>query len=220
MRRGLIGAVVSVFIGFVLAGFAIPASADTGDVVNRMLLDYTVGSDGVVHVKETIDYHFGASGRHGIYRNLVTREIYKDDTSKDQKYEVSNVTVSSQPPAVSSEFTEDTTKSSGQRDQSLQIKIGSADRTISGTDASYVIQYDVRGACGTSRITASSTGTRPARAGTQPCVTSRSTSRCPKGCSRSTASPVPLAPPPVVSRSRSRAGRVPSTSPTSRVRAS
>jgi uncharacterized membrane protein YgcG len=146
MRRGLIASVVSVFIGFVLAGFAIPASADTGDVVNRMQLDYTVGSDGVVHVKETIDYHFGASGRHGIYRNLVTREKYKDDTSKDQKYEVSNIKVSSVSPAVSSEFTEDTTKSNGQRDESLQIKIGSADRTVPGTDASYVIQYDVRGA--------------------------------------------------------------------------
>jgi hypothetical protein len=142
----LIAAVVSVFVGFVLAGFATPASADIGDVVNSMQIDYTVSSDGMVHVKETINYHFGTSGRHGIYRNLVTREKYKDDTSKDQKYEVSNIKVSSQTPGVSSDFTEDTTRSEGQRDESLQIKIGSADRTISGTDATYVIQYDVRGA--------------------------------------------------------------------------
>jgi hypothetical protein len=145
MHRGLIALTVSVFAGLVLAGSTVPASADVGDVVNRLQIDYTVGSDGVLHVKERIDYHFGSPGRHGIFRDLVVREKWVDDSSKDQKYDVSVLDVSS-PTGASAEFTEETTKSNGQRDQSLRIKIGSADRTVPGTEAVYVIQYDVRGA--------------------------------------------------------------------------
>jgi hypothetical protein len=152
MRRGLFTAAITVFTGLVLTGFGTSAAsagttgyADIGDVVELMQIDYTVDSDGVLHVKETINYQFGSSGRHGIYRNLVTREPYKDDDSMDQKYDVSDIKVAS-PSGASAEFTESTTKSESQRDQSIQIKIGSADETISGRVATYVIQYDVRGA--------------------------------------------------------------------------
>ena len=72
-----------------LAGFAIPASAATGDEVKNFTIDYTVTPDGVLQVKETIAYTFGSTGRHGIYRDLVTREPYTDDDSKDQKYPAS-----------------------------------------------------------------------------------------------------------------------------------
>jgi hypothetical protein len=149
MRRGLFTAVVSAFAGLVLAGFAsaAPASAassDVGDVVTNMQIDYVVKPDGVVHVKETISYHFGTSGRHGIYRNLITREPYLDDSSKDQKYEISDINVKSDD--APDEFTTSTEKSNNQRDESIQIKIGSPDETISGTEAKYVIDYDVRGA--------------------------------------------------------------------------
>jgi len=153
MRRGFFTAVITLFAGLVLTGFASssPASAgttgyaDSGDVVELMQLDYTVNTDGVLHVKETINYQFGSSGRHGIYRNLVTREVYKDDDSMDQKYEISDIEVAS-PSGASAEFSESTTKTDTQREQSIQIKIGSADETISGRVATYVIQYDVRGA--------------------------------------------------------------------------
>lgn len=139
---------VTLLAGFVLTGWALPANAqpsDIGDVVNRMQIDYTVNDDGVLHVKETIDYGFGSSGRHGIYRNLITREPWKDDDSKDQEYEISNIEVSS-PTQAPDEFETTTTKSKTQRDQSIQIKIGSADKTIAGRQATYVIEYDVRGA--------------------------------------------------------------------------
>jgi hypothetical protein len=153
MRRGLFTAVTSAFAGLILAGFAVatPASAhsssraDLGDVVNTMQIDYTVDSDGVLKVTEKIDYHFGSPGRHGIYRNLITREVYADDQSKDQKYEISDIKVSS-PTGASAEFSETTTKSNNDRDESLQLKIGSADQTISSTEATYIISYDVRGA--------------------------------------------------------------------------
>ncbi|TDU84481.1 putative membrane protein DUF2207 [Kribbella voronezhensis] len=153
MRRGFFTAVSAAFAGLVLAGFASAApaaaapagQADIGDVVTSMKIGYTVKSDGVLHVDETIAYHFGSTGRHGIFRNLITREKYRGDESKDQKYEISNIAVTS-PSGASDEFTTKTTKSNGQRDQSIQIKIGSADETISGTEATYVISYDVRGA--------------------------------------------------------------------------
>jgi hypothetical protein len=153
MRRALFTAVTSAFAGLILAGFAgaTPASAhttstaDPGDVVNTMQIDYTVDSDGVLKVTEKIDYHFGSPGRHGIYRNLITREVYADDQSKDQKYEISDIKVSS-PTGASAEFSETTTKSNNDRDESLQLKIGSADQTISSTEATYKISYDVRGA--------------------------------------------------------------------------
>jgi uncharacterized membrane protein YgcG len=139
--------VVTLLTGLVLAGWALPADArpgDIGDVVNRMQIDYTVNADGVLHVKETIDYEFGSSGRHGIYRNLITREPWKDDDSKDQEYRISDITVHSDD--APDEFDTSTEKSSSQRDQSIQIKIGSADETIPGRQATYVIEYDVRGA--------------------------------------------------------------------------
>ncbi|GAB3924486.1 hypothetical protein GCM10029976_016270 [Kribbella albertanoniae] len=145
MRRAL-GVVISLLVTtLALAGFALPASAAAGDEVRAFTIDYTVGSDGVLHVKETINYHFGSYGRHGIYRDLVIREPWLDDRSKDQKYEVSNIEVDS-PTKAPDAFDTDTTKKNGDRDQILRIRIGEEDKIISGQDATYVITYDVRGA--------------------------------------------------------------------------
>jgi len=145
MRRAL-GVVVSTLVAVLaLAGFAVPASAAAGDEVKDFTIDYTVTPDGVLQVKETIAYTFGSTGRHGIYRDLVIREPYTDDDSKDQKYEVSDVKVSS-PSGAPDEFTTETHKSNHDRYQELRIKIGSETETISGYDATYVITYNVRGA--------------------------------------------------------------------------
>ncbi|MEV0804331.1 DUF2207 domain-containing protein [Kribbella sp. NPDC050281] len=145
MRRAL-GVIISTLVaGLAVGGFALPAAAATGDEIKNFTIDYNVTADGVLHVKETIAYSFGDTGRHGIFRDLVTREPYVDDDSKDQEYEVSNITVDS-PSGASDEFTTETFKYNDDRDQSLQIKIGSANETISGYDATYVITYDVRGA--------------------------------------------------------------------------
>jgi uncharacterized membrane protein YgcG len=136
------------FAVFALAGSAGPASAATaeaGDEITNFKIEYEVSADGVLHVTETIDYHFADTGRHGIYRDLVTREPYKDDDSKDQEYRVSGIKVTS-PTGASAKFTEDTYTGNQGRYEELQIKIGSADETISGTEATYVIKYDVRGA--------------------------------------------------------------------------
>ncbi|WP_433169113.1 DUF2207 domain-containing protein [Kribbella sp. CA-247076] len=145
MRRALVTAITLLLTALALAGFATPASAAAGDEVKSFRIEYTVTPDGVLKVRETIAYSFGSTGRHGIYRDLVTREPWRDDDSKDQRYDVSNITVDS-PSGAADEFTTDTTSSNGDRYQTLRIKIGSEDETISGYDATYVITYDVRGA--------------------------------------------------------------------------
>lgn len=148
MRRGFFTAIVAIFVGFVLAGFAVPAVAASSlsdDVIDSMQFTYEVTPDGVLQVREEIVYRFGpSSGRHGIVRDLVIREPYVDDDSKDQRYDISNVRVSS-PSGDSAEFTETVNKTNNDRDQSLQLKIGSANQTVSNPTATYVIEYEVRG---------------------------------------------------------------------------
>lgn len=126
------------------------AHATTGDRIDSYQVNYTVATDGTVHVQEAINYHFGSPGRHGIYRNLVIREPYVDanrkKTDKDQLYKISDISVSS-PTGASSQYT--TSKKYATRDhreQQLIIQIGSASQTISADSASYVIGYDVQGA--------------------------------------------------------------------------
>ncbi|HZX07069.1 DUF2207 domain-containing protein [Kribbella sp.] len=149
MRRALGVVISTLFAVLAVAGFAVPASARTaayGDKVTNFTIDYNVTPDGVLQVTETIDYHFATSGRHGIFRNLVTREPYKDDDSKDQKYEVSKIDVSSPTPGVSADFTKTTSSSNQGRYETTQIKIGDANTTVPGTEATYKISYEVRGA--------------------------------------------------------------------------
>ncbi|TCC01283.1 DUF2207 domain-containing protein [Kribbella soli] len=147
MRRALGIVISTLFTVLAVAGFAVPAEAATvayGDEIESFTIAYTVSEDGVLHVTETIDYTFAESGRHGIYRDLVIREPYADDETKDQKYEVSNILVSS--PTAPDQFTTETAKYNLDRDQTLRIKIGSKDQTIWSDSAKYVISYDVRGA--------------------------------------------------------------------------
>ncbi|GAB2642407.1 DUF2207 domain-containing protein [Kribbella swartbergensis] len=144
MRRALFTALTTLLTALALAGFAAPASAAPGDEVKSFRIDYTVTPDGVLQVKETVAYSFGSTGRHGIYRDLVIREPWRDDDSKDQKYEVSDIRVTS--PDASDEFSTETSTSNGGRYQVLRIRIGSEHETVSGYDATYVITYDVRGA--------------------------------------------------------------------------
>jgi hypothetical protein len=61
--------------------------------VDQFGIDYVVAPDGTLRVTETILYRFGpSSGRHGIIRDLLLRE---PASAKDQRYDVSAVTVTS-----------------------------------------------------------------------------------------------------------------------------
>lgn len=131
-------------LGFGL-GAAGPAYAADGDVIASMQIDYTVTAEGVLQVKETIDYRFGASGRHGIFRDLITRQSYPDDDSKDQIYDISNIAVSS-PTGANTDVSKQTETTSGDdRGRFIRLQIGSANETVASTET-YVISYEVRGA--------------------------------------------------------------------------
>jgi len=142
--RGWIGGlavVLLVVLASVLPARPADAAADSFDSWHA---EYTVGTDGVIHVQETLLYRFDPSGgRHGIYRTLTTREAWGAE-DKDAVYTISNITVTSPDPRVSTQFTT-STLGAGTRDQALQIKVGSANQTVSTPTATYVLSYDIVG---------------------------------------------------------------------------
>ncbi|TWD83152.1 putative membrane protein DUF2207 [Kribbella amoyensis] len=130
-------------------GLAAPAAAakpprPSGDQVDTFSVTYRVDSAGVLHVEEKIVYRFGTrSGRHGIVRDLLVREPFDDH--QDQRYDVSDVRASSPSGADASVQLERLTLG-GRRTEVQRVRIGSADRTVTGPTATYVISYQVRGA--------------------------------------------------------------------------
>lgn len=137
----LLAALALVLIGALAApprAFAASDSYDSFDAV------YNVTPEGLLEVRETWVLRFGSnSGRHGFDRHLVTREPY-GTTDQDQVYEIDNVSVSS-PDPVSTQTAITTNAGSTSREESIRIRIGSGDRTISAPTATYVISYDVKG---------------------------------------------------------------------------
>lgn len=112
-----------------------------GDVIEDFDIAYTVDEDGTLHVEETIVYRFGSSsGRHGIERQLVTRE--KWDADNDATYPLTNIEVQS-PTGQSTQYSE-RVNSSG-RTETTTIRIGDPDTKITDPTATYVISYDLLG---------------------------------------------------------------------------
>lgn len=148
MRLGaLLGVLIAVLAPAGVAA-AETGSGTAGDRVDSFQAVHRVSADGVLHVTETIVYRFGSqSGRHGIFRDLLVREPYVDDLRKDQLYGVTGVQVSS-PSGANAEVSEeplDLDQGLG-RQAGLRIRIGSADETVTGATATYVIKYRVTGA--------------------------------------------------------------------------
>ncbi|WP_153504852.1 DUF2207 domain-containing protein [Cumulibacter manganitolerans] len=125
-----------------IVGAASPARAEYGDHITSYGIDYVIDADGTVHVTETIDYVFAGSGRHGIYRDLLTRVKY-DDT-QDRVYEISNLEITS-PTGASTETTRTEKYSHDRRTKYDSYRIGSASATV-GAQETYVLKYDVAGA--------------------------------------------------------------------------
>ena len=122
-----------------------PAQAATADQIDRYQITYDVQPSGVVKVQETITYRFGdGSGRHGIDRELVTRERY-DDTS-DAVYTIEHIEVTSPDPGVATEWARSDTESEGGRQNTMRLRIGDPDQTVDTPTATYVISYDLGGA--------------------------------------------------------------------------
>jgi uncharacterized membrane protein YgcG len=122
--------------------FAAPSPAT--EQVDSLAIAYRVDRDGIVEVTETIVYRFGdASGRHGIYRDLLVREPHGD--RQDQRYDVSDVKVTSPTGADTTVDQEDVLLGSN-RTKALRLRIGAPEKTVTGETATYVISYRVRGA--------------------------------------------------------------------------
>lgn len=148
MRRGLRAALLAV-TGLLLAlGFSLATSSSAyaaSDQIDSFKIEYEMGTDGVLHAKETIVWRFGSdSGKHGIDRNFVTREPYDD--KQDAVYTIDVQSVTSPDPDVATQFSENTYETDKGRGEQLRLRIGDPDETISTPTATYVISYTVKGA--------------------------------------------------------------------------
>lgn len=123
---------------------AAPAYA-AGDQVDSYAIDYVVKADGSVDVTEKLVYRFGdSSGRHGIQRELLTREPEAGDTRHDIAYDYTNIAVSS--PDAPAQFTTSTVNGTAPRTQYLVIRVGDPNRTVTSPTATYVLRYTIHGA--------------------------------------------------------------------------
>ena len=116
---------------------ATPAHAqDRGERITRYEFAARITDNGELRVTETIEYDFGASPHHGIFRDIPTRLSY--DETHDRVYPLDDVQVSSPdaPAQVSRE---------GGPDGSTRLRIGDPDQTISGVH-NYTITYTLEGA--------------------------------------------------------------------------
>ncbi len=113
---------------------AAPANATPAGIehVARYNVTMTVEKGGAMRVREAITYDFGSTPKHGIFRDLVQREVYTADTKYDRVYRISDVHVSDQ------------VKVSTQG-RYLHLRIGDPDQTVTGTH-DYTFDYTVRGA--------------------------------------------------------------------------
>jgi len=116
---------------------AVPASARSEqEVIHDYTVEIQVLSDGDLKITETIDYDFGITRHHGIFRTIPTR-FYRDRVY-DRVYRIEDVSVTASAGAPS-----DTEVS--QEGTSTLIRIGDPDVEISGRHT-YAVAYRVEGA--------------------------------------------------------------------------
>jgi len=98
--------------------------------INNFDSNLVVQKSGQVNVTESINYDFGYAYRHGIYRYIPT--IYKDDKGNQYrpKLKLDSVTADEQSTPYSTSY----------KDGNLVIKIGDANKTITGSHR-YTISY-------------------------------------------------------------------------------
>ena len=139
VRRGILALALAWCAVGVFSTTTADAETPAGiEHIESMNVDLTVAPDGLLSVKEDIVYDFGANDRHGIFRDLVTREIYGTSGKYDRVYRINVLDVSS-PTGAPAQLKK---SSSGRY---LHLRIGNPDRTVRGTQR-YVIEYTVRGA--------------------------------------------------------------------------
>ena len=127
-------AAVVVALPFLYAG---PASAQgTSEHIQSYVVDMVLAKDGALQIDEHITYDFGDVPKHGIFRDIPTRETW--DAHHDRVYEISNVKVST------ADGTPDEVKAS-HTEHYLHLRIGDPSQTVTGVHT-YDIGYTVEGA--------------------------------------------------------------------------
>lgn len=114
---------------------AAPASAQS-ETIHSYDVDLHVQTDGSMIVTEQIEYDFGFTPHHGVFRDIPNRLTFDNRYDREYPIEVLSVTASPGTPAQYE------TEQSGNL---FRIKIGDPDRTITGVHT-YTITYRVRGA--------------------------------------------------------------------------
>ncbi|MFN2626895.1 MAG: DUF2207 domain-containing protein, partial [Mycobacteriales bacterium] len=130
LRRLLASALVA------LVASSAPARGQTAERILSYDVDIAVRASGQLHVREAIDYDFGANDKHGIFRTIPDRTRY--DAKYDRAYPLYNIHVSA------SRGTPAKKKVSREGSTTI-IRIGDENRTITGRHR-YQIDYDVDGA--------------------------------------------------------------------------
>jgi len=126
-----VAAVVAVVLGWGAA-----AGAQGEEAIHRYTVDIAIKDDGSLLVSEAIEYDFGTTARHGIFRDIPDRLTYDDRYDRVFPIHVVSVEGSAGTP------THYEIEHSGGL---FRIKIGDPDRTITGVHV-YVITYRVEGA--------------------------------------------------------------------------
>ncbi|MFA5986362.1 MAG: DUF2207 domain-containing protein [Parcubacteria group bacterium] len=99
-------------------------------------VDMTINADATVDVAETIQYDYGTTQRHGIYRDVPVK--YTNATNDNRTITLDHITVADQ-------YGVPYTFVTARDGDNLQIKIGNADKFVTGMNT-YVITYTVTGA--------------------------------------------------------------------------
>ena len=133
MRRAI--AVLILATGALLATSGI-AHAQFTEQIDGYDVSIELRTDGSLRITEVIDYDFGVTEHHGIFRDVPTRVHYDDTYDRVYPLTVESVSASG---GASADYTVE-------QDGSLtRIKIGDPDETISG-EHTYTIVYTVEGA--------------------------------------------------------------------------
>jgi uncharacterized membrane protein YgcG len=101
-----------------------------------------INADGSLTIHEHIDYDFGSTPRHGIFRDIPVRFDYLKKPDTDRVYELDVLSVKASEGAPAQYETEELSEDGVGYER---IKIGDPDRTITG-EHTYDITYRVEGA--------------------------------------------------------------------------
>jgi uncharacterized membrane protein YgcG len=128
--------VLVLIVAWALA-LAAPARAQTSEAIHRYDVAIEIEPSGSILVTETIDYDFGSSQRHGIYRDVPEHVPYRN-TKLDRVYRITVVSVTATGGASADHAIE-------HENGYFRIRIGDPDVLVSGR-YTYTIEYRVEGA--------------------------------------------------------------------------